>query len=419
MPSVIPKKLPQHRTQFVVAFDAAETSAAEEKTLQKMGAAARIPGFRPGKAPPDAVRERVDAKDLLEEMVRELVSPLLQSLPREHALKPILHPRLAVESTNPVKVTITYVEQPAVTVKGADKISIPKKESKADEKDVDRMVRYLLEQERTFTEEDRPAKDGDRVTMDFHGTGEDGQEVAGIRSRNYDVVLGSKTLLPGFEDALVGMKKGDAKDIPLVFPKEYHAEHLSGKPVTFHVNVTKVDAVRMPEFTDAFAKEHGLGETTGDVKKRIEDSMRAQEESLDRQRRERELFDTITKATKVDLAPELVEQTVQGLVEDLDESLRRQHSSLEEWMKKTQKSAQDVEKDMREQAEKRLRLRFGVEKLLEDRKIEVTDEEVETAVAAMGNEPGHEGHDHGKGSGEFEQIRWQKRVEKLVEGMLA
>jgi trigger factor len=270
---------------------------------------------------------------------------------------------------------------------------------------------------------DRKAKQGDQVTLDFHGTDGEGKEVAGTRTKGYDVVIGSKTLLPGFEDALVSLGKGEQKSFTLTFPDNYHAEHLRKKPVTFHVTVTKIEEVDLPAFDDAFAKEHGLGATAEEAKKRIGDSMRQEEEMVEQQRRERLLFDAIRKATKVELAPELLDQTQQNLLQELQQQLQRQGITIEEWMKKREKKPEEILKEMHEQAEGRLMLRFGVEKLLEELKIEVTDDEVRKIVAEIRSQEKPEDalKDAGRyapGSEDFEQLRWQKKVEKLVTELL-
>jgi trigger factor len=248
--------------------------------------------------------------------------------------------------------------------------------------------------------------------------------VAGIRTRGFGVIIGSKTLLPGFEEALVGMKRSDEKKFELTFPKDYHAEHLREKPVTFHTTVTKVEEVTVPVFDDEFAKKHGLGESAPAVRERIGASLKEQELSADRERRERELFEAIRKATKVDLAPELIEETERGLFLEFEEQLQRRNVSLEDWLKQSRKKPEDLGKEMHEQAEKRLQLRFGVEQLLADRTIEVSDEDIQREIKAAlaGAEPAEKEKAAArfqKGTEDYEQLVWRKKVERLVEQMLA
>ncbi len=404
------KRLSQGRVQCTVSFSSEQEAKAEAQAVELLGSSIRIPGFRAGRAPLEVLKERLPTEALFEETIRMLLKDSLGALAKEHNLKPILPPKVEAQSRNPLTVTITFVERPAVKVKGGEKIRIEKKTHKVEEKDVERMIRYLVEQYRTMTVVDRAAKEGDQVTIDFVGTDKDGKEVPGIRTVGYPVIIGSKTLLPGFEDNLITMKVGDRKSFTLTFPEKYHAEHLRGKPVTFAVTLGKVEEVHTPELTDAFVKEKGVGENLAEVRTRIEQSMIEEEERIERQRREQALFEAVREATRVDLAPELVEQTIRSLFEEGEEELRQQKSSMADWLKKSGKKVEDFEKELREQAVQRLTLRFGIEQLLEDRKVEASDDEVRSLLEDKSAEPGSEA---------FEQSRWQKRVEKLVESLLA
>ena len=391
---------------------------------QKLGASVSIPGFRPGKAPADQVKDRINKDALLEETVRGVLPTAIEQILKEHNLRPLLPPRVEVQSQSPMTLLLTFVEKPEITVKAIDTSGFKKSEPKFDEKDIDRMVQYLLDQYRTTENVDRAAESGDQVTMDFVGMAEDGSEIQGTRATGYQIVLGSKQLLPGFEEALRGLKTGDSKDVKLVFPAKYHAEHLQGKPVTFQVAVKGVEKVSTPVLTPEFVKEKGLGESPEDVRKRISESMREQEEEMDRQRREGMLFDAIRTATKVDVAPELLDEEERVLLDDIGRQLEERQEKFEAWLSRTKRTQEALRKELQEEAGRRITLRFGVQKLLEDRKIELTPEETKEAVdrrlaelpedqraqAASYYAAGGDGHD---------EIVWTKRVEKLVKGLLA
>jgi trigger factor len=257
-------------------------------------------------------------------------------------------------------------------------------------------------------------------------TGEEraGKEIQGTRSTGYQVIIGSNSLIPGFEEQLKGLKKGEKKDLALTFPDKYHAEHLQGKPVTFAVEVKNVENVHMPVMTDEFVKEKQLGDSAADLRARITESMRTQEEQMDRQRREQAFFDAIAAATKVDLAAELTEQEERNLFEELSNQLQSQKMSLEQWMQQSKRAPEALQKELREEAVKRVRLRFGIQKLIEEKKIEVTPEERSMLIPAfLATLPEEErvraAERYREGSQGFEELVWRKRVEKLVESMLA
>jgi trigger factor len=347
----------------------------------------------------------------------------MQSLVEEHKIQTITSPKVILRKRNPLTVSIVFVERPKVIVKEMEKIKVERKEPKVSAEDVQKMVEFILRKHETTKEVDRPAREKDRITVDFTGSGSDGKDIPGIHTTGHAVILGSKTLIPGFEEALLGLKKGEEKTFTLTFPKDYHAKELSEKPVTFHATVTKVEEVTIPELTDAFAKEHLHAESAAAFREELRRAMVREEERLERARREQQLFDAIVRATDVDLAPELVEEEAQDILEDLRGELQRQNRTLEDWMKATGKKPEELEKELAERAGKRLKLRLGIRELLEVKQITVSDEEIAASVKAL-LEPLSEKERrevelaYCKGEKAYEQLKWQKKVEKLVEGML-
>ena len=419
-----PKRLKGNRVVCTVTFSTEEISPAEATALAKLGETVRIPGFRPGKVPPQMLRERVDPGALLEETVRALMPATFKRLVEEHDLKPIMAPKVEAQNRDPLTVAITFVEHPDVKVKGAGKIRVDRKKVKIDPQDIDRMVDYVRSQHQKTQEVDRAAQEGDQITMDFWGEDQEKNEVAGTRTTGHTVLLGSKTLIPGFEEELVSLKRGDSKTFTLTFPQKYHAQALAGKPVTFHVTVTKVESVEKPELTDAFVKEHLGEQSAAAFRKRVEESLRTQEEQIEHRRREEELLKHIREATVVDLAPELVEEEERDILERFGSELERRNLTLEQWLSKSGKKADELKADVRKQAEDRLTLRFGIQKIAEEHEIDLTDEEMEEAVAAYlaalpAEERGRAAPNFQKEYQGWHQLKWQKRLERLIEHLLS
>ena len=418
-----PKKDKTGRITFSVSFTEAQIKPAEEKVLKKLGSNVKIEGFRPGNAPADMLRDKVSPDQLLEETIRELLPDTINKLAKENDLKPIIPPKIEAESKEPLTLTLTFVEHPEVTVKGADKIKIDKKETKVDDKEMDRAIGYILDQHKKTKEVDREAKEGDQITMDFRGEDENKKEIEGTKTEGHQVVIGSKMLIPGFEDELKGLKKGQAKSFTLKFPEKYHAEHLQNKPVTFHVKVKQVEEVDRPELDDEFAKKHMGADSADDLKKKIKESMEAEEKRIDRQRRETELFEKIREATKVELAPELIEEEARDLFESFAQQLKQQNLDFSEWMKKAGKKPEELKAEFDNQAKERLTLRMGIQKIVDAKEIDLSDKEVEEAIANfLAPLPSEEVEKikpmYEKGRQGWEQIKWQKKVEKLIEEML-
>ncbi|MDD5103538.1 MAG: trigger factor [Candidatus Peribacteraceae bacterium] len=412
------------RIECTVEYTKEEVLSAEEKALHALAETVKIPGFRPGKAPRETLLQKINPDDLLEETIHGLLPEIMESLVKEQNIQAIISPKVALKKRDPLTLSIVFVERPNVTLKGVDKIKIAKKEPKVEEKNVDRMADFILRKHETAKETDRGAQEKDRVTMDFWGADSEGKEIAPIRTQGHSVELGGQSLIPGFEEALMGAKKGEEKMFTLTFPKDYHAKELAEKPVTFHVTVTRVEEVNVPELTDAFAKEHLHVESAEAFRRELRSSMVAQEEHLDHQRREQELMAAIGKATVVNLPKELVEEEERGILSDMEEQLRRQGKSLQDWMQATKKKPEDLKKELEQRATERLTLRLGIRELLEVKQIAVSDDEMQQAVNGLVGplaekerkevEPAY-----AKGEQAYDQLKWQKRVEKLFEQMLS
>jgi len=412
------------RIECTVTFTTEQVAPAEERALKALAAEVKLPGFRPGQAPREMLMEKINKDHLLEETIRSLLPTAVEALVKEHEIKPIASPKVSLKKRDPLTISVVFVEHPRVTVKGADKIKVEKKEPKVDDKDVEKMVQYILEKHEHATETDRPAQEKDRVTLDFWGADAEGKEIPPIRTQGHSVTIGSSTLIPGFEEHLKGLKKGDEKSFTVTFPAKYHAKELENKPVTFHVTVKKVEEVTLPELTDAFVKEHLHGESTEAFQKDIRSSMIAQEEHIERQRREQVLLEEIRKATNVDLPQELIDDEEESLVENLAKELKRQNMTIQEWMEKANKKPDDVHKEMQDSAKKRLTLRLGIRELITSKNITVSDEEMKQTIdGLLSSAPPAERKNiepsYQKGQQAYEQLEWQKKVEKLFEGMLA
>ena len=417
------ERLSHGRVVCTMTFTPEQETASQEKAVRKLGASIIIEGFRPGTAPVDLLKEKIHEGALFEETVRGLLPDTFEQLVTEHDIKPVIAPKVEIESNTPLTVKVTFIEKPAVKLKGADKIKVTMKEAMLKEDAVDKMIDYVLGQHQQSNPVERPAKKGDRITIDFWGEDAQQVEVPGVRSQSHQAVIGSKVLLPGFEDELIGLKKGDTKDFTLTFPEKHQAEQLRGKPVTFHVTVKQVEEISLPELTDAFVQEHMQADSVAAFRKEVEDSMKSQESDIERRKAEEEAMEKIREAVQVDLAEELLEDEQRTMFEDIQSQLSRQGMSMEDWLKNTGKSAEQAAKKIKEQAEKRLTLRLGLAALVEERNLDISDEEMESAIATLLSPLSEEDRKniaaaYAKGQNAYEQLKWQKKVEKLLDTII-
>ena len=417
------KRLKGGRVECSVTFTEAEITPAEEKALHELSRDIELPGYRKGNVPMDQAKEKIDPQKLFEATVHHILPPAFERLIKDHDIKPIIHPRVEAVSREPLIIKIVFIERPEVKLKGVDKIKIEKKTPEVDDKEFQKMVDFMLDKHKVTTEVDREAKEGDLITMNFHGTDEANAEIEGIRTEGHQVEIGSKVLIPGFEDNLKGMKKGEEKSFTLTFPEKYHAEQLQNKPVTFHVTVVKIEEISKPELTDEFAKKELQSESVADFEKQMRESMQGQEMTMETQRRERVLMEELTKCTKVELAPELIDEETRQMVGEFEQQLSQQGMNMEQWMQASGKKPEEVVEEMKKQAEDRLVLRLGMQQLVEEKNIDITDEEMDQIVEGFLGQATPEQRKEGgaayeKGAQAYEQLKWQKKVEKALAGLL-
>lgn len=403
-PSVRVSRPGKGRVQLLITFEESDRSIAENAAILRLGEKIRIDGFRPGKAPADALRAKLNPEILFEETIRELLKIHLHSLAETEKIVPIIPPKVEVQSKTPTVVKVTFVERPEARIK-VNKLSIAKKDVVIAEKDVERVLRSILREHETRSPVSRAAAKGDAVRMDFKGTDEKGNAVAGATATGYEILLGEGRLVPGFEDALLGLKAKDQKTFTVTMPQKYHEPSLQGKPVTFMVTVEQVFEVRTPELTDTFVMQNFKEPTQAKLKEKISASLKAQEEHVERLRREREFLRELEERTSVDLAEELVEEEERGLIQDLASELKDQNQRLEEWLKKEGKTMEDFKKDLRKRALQRLKVRFGLAALIAEKNITVTEEEINRVRSARPNS-------------HTDELQWIATVEKLMGQML-
>ena len=411
------------RVECTVTFTEAEIAPAEEKALHEISRDIEEPGFRKGNVPMDVVRKKANPQKLFEMTIHNLLPSTFERLIKDHDIKPVIHPRVEAVTRDPLSVKIIFIEKPDVSIKNIKNIKVEKKEPKVEEKDIQQMIDFILDKQKTTHPVDRESKEGDLITMDFWGADEDKNEIEGIRTTGHQVEIGSKVLIPGFEDELKGLKAGAEKSFTLTFPAKYHAEQLQNKPVTFHVKIVKVEEVKRPELTDEFVKAELDANTVAEFKKQVEESMMQQEQGMEDQRRERKLMDEIAKATKVDLAEELIDEETRQLVGEFEQQLKQQGMNMEQWMTATKKKPEEVLVDMKKQAEERLKLRLGMQQIVEELQIDITDEEMDQIVndflsRATPDQRKEVAPAYEKGAQAYEQLKWQKKVEKALETLM-
>lgn len=306
--------------KITVQIPAESVDVEVESRLKSMQGRVKIDGFRPGKVPLSVVKQRYSTQ-IFQEVAGELMQSSFRDAITQENLRPAGDPAIntsSFEQGKPLEYTATFEIYPEVALSPVSDLAVEKLAADVTDADVDGMIDTLRKQKAEWNEVDREAADGDRVTVSFKGT-IDGEAFDGGTAQDVPIVIGSGSMIPGFEEKLTGLSKGADTSITVPFPDDYQAADLAGKSADFAINVTKVEASALPEVDEEFAK--GFGVEEGGVEK-LRDDIRAN--------MERELENRINMDVKTKVMDQLVAKNPldvpRAIIQEEAETLKQQTS---------------------------------------------------------------------------------------------
>lgn len=286
-----------------------------DSRLQNLRKSVRIDGFRQGKAPLKVVRQRFGER-VRAEIVGEMLQSTIAEAMTSEDLKPAGQPVIDPVSSAPGKgltYTATFEVYPEIELVPVDKLEIEKFNCEIGEKDVDQMIERLREQNREWLAVERPSQEGDQLNINFEGT-VDGESFDGGSGDGFDLMLGTGTMIEGFEAQLIEKSAGEQVEMDLQFPEEYRNEDLAGKPVRFEVTVNKVSEPVLPVVNDAFMEKFGTKDADmSKFRTEVRENMEKERERALRQRLTNEVLEKIGAANDVDVPASLVKGESQRL----------------------------------------------------------------------------------------------------------
>jgi len=353
-----------------------------EARLKRTAKTVKINGFRQGKVPVNVVRREYGA-GIYQEVVNDIIRDTVFEAIQQEKINAVGMPNIdKVENKDDALVYEATVEvYPEVEVKALDTLTVERKTSEIQDKDVDQMIENLQKQRQTWVETKGMAKKDMQVTFDFEGT-INGEKFEGGSATDFKLVLGSGRMIPGFEDGIIGMKKGEEKVIDVTFPEDYQAENLAGKAAQFKITVKQVEKAKLPELDAEFLQTFGVSEEEGidklkaDVRKNMEREVR---NGL-RNQVKQAAFDALVEANEVEVPSAMVAQEIDRQRQQMIQQFTQQFGGA---------NAQTFDKSMlpdelfKEQAEKSVKLGVLVSKVLADAKLEVDPARVEAYIEDM------------------------------------
>lgn len=380
------KKVSDSRVEITVTLEAEDLKQAEKKALEKLAKEIRVEGFRKGKAPTDVAKKFIPENDLNAEAIDIAVRTSVIPAFREHEKMPLVAPNINVTKYVPGEMAeYTAVADIVPEVKLGDYKKLKAKKEKASVSEA--QIKEILDNlANSFAEKKaikRAAKLTDEVVIDFVGK-KDGEPFAGGTAKDYKLVLGSKTFIPGFEDGVVGHEPGDKFDLKLTFPKDYGVKDLAGQKVVFETLLKQVNEVTKPAIDDELAKKVGPFKTLKELKDDIKKNLEIQEEHRLTEKFKDDLVNELVKVSKIPAPDILIEDQLKLIKDDMTRNAAsRGIASLEEFVKLSGETMENWEKEARKVAETRVKASMALQNLAVAEKITVSDEDVASKVAEL------------------------------------
>ena len=367
-----------------------------EKAYKQNAKKFKVPGFRAGMVPRAIVEQTYGEGVLYEAVIENNVDEAYRAAVIENNLEIVSRPELDIKQIGKDKdfiFVVTVCVKPEATVKDYKGIEVKKVSTRVTKKDVDAELDSIREKNaRIVTVEDRELKDGDISVIDFEGF-KDGEAFEGGKAENFELTIGSGQFIPGFEEQMVGMKVNETRDINVTFPKEYHSEDLAGKDATFKVVLHEIKEKVLPEIDDEFAKDVSEFDTLEEYKKDLNKKVKEQKEAQAKAQKEQEAIDKFIEKVEVTIPEEMIDAEVDKMVEEMNANLSYQGLNIDQYLQYIGMSLDDYKKEMREQAQKRIKLNLGLEFVSKEEKIEVTDKEIDEKIKALAAQYGNKEDD--------------------------
>lgn len=405
--------------EITIKIDGKKWLDAIDKAFNNKNKNAKIDGFRKGHAPKDIFIKNygetnlwLDAADLV---LQDAYSKMLDD---NKDLEIVAQPEISLKS-----LTGEYVEflfnltiRPEVKLGKYKNLGIKKEDTKVTKKEVENALNEMRERYAESVSKDGKVEEKDTAVIDFEGF-KDGVAFPGGKGENYSLVIGSNTFIPEFEEQLIGMKKGEEKDINVTFPDDYHAEDLKGQPVTFKVKVNEIKTTVLPELNKDFFLDLAMEgvdskETLMDA---LEKDIKAHKEHHAEEHYIDNLLDAAVKNMKVDIPEAMIDDEINRMLKQYEENLKMQGITLEQFYQFTNSDENALKEQMKEEANKRVSSRLLLEEIKKAEKIEISDKDAKKEAEELAKKYQMEKDEFLKLFGGIEMVKYDLEMRKAIE----
>jgi len=383
------EKKENNKATFTIEIGEDKFEEAIQKAYIKNRHIFNIPGFRKGKVPRKIIEmnygEGVFYEEALNNLLPEAYDQAIESL----ELEPVDTPEVDIEQLEkgkPVIIKVDVTVKPEVILGDYKSIEIEKVEYNVTDEDVEKELKTIQEMNARIVDVgDRETKEGDIVNIDFEGY-IDGEEFEGGTAENQELTLGENTFIEGFEEQLIGKKKGEKVDVKITFPEDYFEESLRGKEALFKVTVNEIKEKELPILDDEFAKDVSEFDTLEEYKQSIREKLEKEAKEKEQVEIENKIVEKLVELSEMDVPEVMIENQIENEVDEFNYRLSMQGLNIEQYLQYTNSTLDDFKEQVRPVVEKKVKADLVLEAVAKVEKLEATDEDVDRELERLAKE---------------------------------
>lgn len=379
------EKKEHNEAEIVFTIDAASFESEVNKVYREKVHKINVPGFRPGKAPRNIIEKMYGKGIFFEDALNRILPSTYHDALEQSGLEVVGSPEFDIEKLDDNGVTIIakVSTKPVVSISDYKGIEVTRTVKEATDEEVEAEIKRVQERNSRLIEiTDRPAQMEDTVNIDFEGFIGD-VAFEGGKGTGYTLKLGSGQFIPGFEEQIAGKNIGEEFDVNVTFPAEYHAEELAGKAAVFKTKLNEIKFSELPALDDEFAKDVSEFDTLDEYKASVKAKIQEKNDKETESQVEEQLISTLIEKLDAEIPPVMFEIETENFVRDYDTRLRMQGLDLKTFFQYTGQTLDSLREQFRPQAERQVKTRLALEKIVELENIVATDEEVEKEIESL------------------------------------
>ena len=389
-----------------------------DATFKKKNKEVKIDGFRKGMASKDIYLKHFGIESLYADAVDTCIGVAYKKALEDNKLVPACEPSVDVTGISDSNVIFKFkiITKPEVTLGEYKNLKIKKEKVKVTDEEIDNQIEHMRGHMADIVVKDNgEIVNGDTAVINFEGK-VDGKVVDGATGENYPLEIGSHSFIPGFEEGLVGLKKGDVKELNLKFPENY-VEDLKGKDVVFTVTVNEIKTKVLPEINEDFFKDLGYEDvkTLDELKNKVKEELTHEKEHQEEEKFMDQVLETAVKNMKIELNEEIVDEEIHRMINQYAEQLKMYGMDINEYFKMTGMNEETLHAQMKPEAEKRVKYRYLLEAVAEKENIKFTEKEIEKGAEDLATKYGITKEQLIESFGSMDVVEYDMKMQKAIE----